>query len=93
MTKRKYTPGPWITDGMGYIYSELDIADDGYIPKETEPVAIICLRPELKANIDIIAAAPDMYEALNNYFKFPENKRGKAIIAMSKALAKAEEKS
>jgi len=61
MTKRKWTPGPWEADGEfvdgadgSAIYTAL-----GYDPDN------VPLHDEIqKANASLIAAAPDLYEAL-----------------------------
>ena len=55
MTERKWTPGPW------EIGNDNRIEDGGY------GVAVIvddCPNHEASANAHLIAAAPDMYEAL-----------------------------
>lgn len=57
MANEKWTPGPWRIDGSLAIYSADDsfIADVTYLTDEKE-----------QANANLIAAAPELYEALND---------------------------
>jgi hypothetical protein len=63
----KHTPGPWEFDGQSYIWSDMAIGKMiaqirgwGWLQKEGEEEAIA----EQEANARLIAAAPEMYEAL-----------------------------
>ena len=64
----KFTPGPWEFDGMEYIFKTpigdgkmvAQIRGWGWLQKKGEDAGIA----EQEANARLIAAAPDMYEAL-----------------------------
>lgn len=70
MTRPKFTPGPWTADERGQVWRvELRIAD-------TVPRGIAHVAPpsERVGNRHLIAAAPDMYEALDRLLKLAEAK-------------------
>lgn len=81
-----YTKGEWTTKTMidGTIIIK---APDGKCP------ATVWDCPEAEANAHLIAAAPDMYEALKLYQSHQEGTSGhycwKCAEAINKALAKA----
>ena len=54
--KTKHTPGPWITAGSGILHK-----DSTYAIAEVNDE-----NPEYDDNVQLIAAAPEMLEALNN---------------------------
>jgi len=68
MSGEKFTPGPWEFDGMAYIFKTpigdgemvAQIRGWGWLQKKGEEAGIA----EQNANARLIAAAPDMYEAL-----------------------------
>lgn len=75
MTKPKFTPGPWTALIQGKDSEYIDVIDKNgrficgcfeNIPREEEPIA----------NAALIAAAPDMYEALeeilSDLYTFPQ---------------------
>ena len=97
MGKSKFTPGPWEYDEHGqFIHKNGDlsrrIADiRGYgwlsLVKGMEPAA-----KELNSNAALIAAAPDLYEALEKIAtkSLPNPAPGQKIIKLAEvALAKA----
>ena len=57
MTQGKHTPGPWVQSGDACIVGQ-DRKDVAYLTRNTMP------NPELRANARLIAAAPNMLEAL-----------------------------
>jgi len=67
MTKAKHTPGPWWADFDGEnTFDGVEIQQVGrlhYVPVANVPVDYTD-REEREANARLIAAAPDMYEAL-----------------------------
>ena len=98
----KHTPGPWKKEINDYDRS-LEITD-----RKGKPIAniysgflccewdFIMTQEEEKANANLIAAAPDMYEALKELFKLLEGDKAPKWRAIAfydiakKALAKAE---
>jgi len=92
MTKRKWTPGPWLvqtTDGAksGNGFDVLGSCVSGltWINPDSN-------QSEAQANAHIIAAAPDLYEALENLLGVHEGKGGTKYHAgeiARAALAKA----
>lgn len=74
MTKPQHTPGPWLfedissateNDGMGYIYG---------LRSTSDPIAhtgdAVFTPKENRANAHLIAAAPDLLEALQSMMGF-----------------------
>ena len=60
-TMTEHTAGPWEWDSDGHIYPETETEyDDGYSPH----IAKVQNRDGFEGNIRLIAAAPDLYEAL-----------------------------
>lgn len=59
-----HTKGKWETRPT---QSDLDIAYD--IENETEPICAVYRKPEAQANAKLIAAAPELLEALTEIFK------------------------
>jgi hypothetical protein len=63
--KATYTPGPWIAEGVEVTAGVMFVADcDGRGDVKRQEVS--------KANARLIAAAPDMYEALEEALSFLE---------------------
>lgn len=65
MSEPKFTPGPWeISDG--YYETRLDVVDPR--GKEVAVLRLVPLEPPktFEANARLIAAAPDMYDALES---------------------------
>lgn len=62
MSEPKHTPGPWKAKD-NYIYAPIPDEDDIF----TISIAVACagVAPAI-SNANLIAAAPDMYEALKN---------------------------
>jgi len=101
MTKTKHTPGPWhVSDGYKTSISaenglHIATAWDGEVDTIAEGIAPII--EEARANACLIAAAPDLSEALENLVDL--HKRGEnkptwaqwadAIEAAEKAIQKA----
>lgn len=79
-----HTPGPWVTREAG---AAIAIARDGYIHHATvfPPDENHELREEDRANARLIAAAPEMVEALQNLVAFgpniPTADRARALLA------------
>ena len=87
-----HTPGPWITDSK----ERTDTAR--YIMAAARPfphtIARIDLvnRAEDEANAALIAAAPEMYEALRDLLAVKPNSDAPEWVAARAAIAKAEGK-
>ena len=86
MSEINFTPGPWKI--KEHDMGEFIYCSQGY------PLALPCDRPEHNANSHLIAAAPDLYEALERclealiYHQCP-NTVDMVIAVMSKARGKA----
>lgn len=83
----RYTPGPWVTaDGYGPI-------EGGTAVQSTHDSNLICSctgyygRDGAQANARLIAAAPELLEALQMLLEFPNT--GPATSAARAAIAKA----
>ena len=93
MTDTKFTPGPWVTVKVGHdktlIRQALDCSgvEAGYIGE------VYYSRPgRYKPNTALIAAAPDLYEALRNIVEsceIPCCQTSPLVVAAEIALAKA----
>lgn len=70
MSELKATPGPWLVDDMT-VYALQDSVWMGLPSKENRFFACVqgpkCPADELEANANLIAAAPEMYEALQAF--------------------------
>lgn len=81
----KFTPGPWKViksiDQYNNVCWDVVSVDGGHVTFEAEVVK--------KANAHLIAAAPDMYEALSNALKETREQFWPDFGEMEKALAKA----
>lgn len=67
MSKAKHTPGPWVFDDHCRVYSQLGkvvVANTGPIARSPHSL------DECRANTALIAAAPDLLEALNVFIEF-----------------------
>jgi hypothetical protein len=66
MNKEQFTPGPWVIGKINShtIFTELDGG---------ESICEVEHLDNYKANANLIAAAPDMYEALKNFVKHYSN--------------------
>lgn len=79
---RKHTPGPW-RNVIGYDDSNTVIAGEGY---NLECVALIKSRPSCQADACLIAAAPDLLEALEELVEGDEiDSCSRASAAIAKA--------
>lgn len=87
----KHTPGPWITKGCSGIYQTPDIYDKGgnciaYLDSR----GALASKNEMLANANLIAAAPDLLEAITAFLNSPsEFDDAEVIKKIHKALAKA----
>jgi hypothetical protein len=63
MAKTKHTPGPWQLWGDEFD-EEIDIIRDGQGARMDRTVATVRACREVKANAHLIAAAPDLLDAL-----------------------------
>lgn len=97
MTERKWTPGPWVYRPHKYDDWGLVRGSDDYpvasasICRATEEEKDNCRRDHrdpAEANAHLIAAAPDLYEALEYLLNNADLTRGDKIVARE-ALAKA----
>ena len=81
MSNYNYTPGPW----------SIDIYDDFIVAEGICDIACIVILPNLvetKANQNLIAAAPELLEALQASHHFLR-KAGYAMTEIDKAIDKA----
>lgn len=70
-----FTPGPWICDGATFEYEGARFGEAAYVvSKEREQF------PASAANARLIAAAPDLYEALNELRAFLGNTTGPPLL-------------
>ena len=89
MSKRKWTPGPWSVDGEFGVKSDAPhgyVANAGFGPDTKDGDR------EARANVHLIAAAPDLYEALAELITDAEvaiNIPASAYAAMRRALGQA----
>jgi len=60
MSKPSHTPGPWTAAKHGPKLWQIDAANDAVA------TTAFCYSQEVAANARLIAAAPDLYEALHN---------------------------
>ena len=100
MNETKFTPGPWTTQGWGALWA--------YIPVNDARHNLVCSmypdpahdysRNEVLANAHLIAAAPDLYEALAGIIADDDSSTSLALqrsrwddrmVAARAALAKA----
>ena len=91
-----HTPGPWATHKTegngGNIPDRLEIVGPEEGRKRSLIASIYGFKlPEGQANARLIAAAPELYEALESLidFLFHEKKNRQAILRAKAALAKA----
>ncbi|MGF6253817.1 hypothetical protein [Ensifer sp. LBL] len=109
----KHTPGPWLYGPFGAIWpaSDVEFLDGKWREKCAEPRIIATPSPEVpeaEANARLIAAAPDMLEALmmlNKWFeitgssvkqrweRIPAEDRVAIVAATKAAIAEAEGRS
>ena len=100
MSKSKFTPGPWIVVRDHWDINVQCKASVSGLPFAVTPICIIEQEGEYGLfDARLIAAAPDMYEALNEMLSSfdPYNCKGDffhhaAIMKARAAIAKAEEK-
>lgn len=90
---RKWTPGPWtVDDGDSEAFGVFSADGAGICYLSENPYRGLGLRPEDSANANLIAAAPDMYEALETMLaifapklSLPGSMASKARAALAKA--------
>lgn len=79
----EHTPGPWRIQGSDKDFVTFDSVGQG---------ALVCGHNK-DANVALIAAAPDLLEALEAVFdewqEMPEDMSGKALAAIRKATGRA----
>ena len=99
MSDAKHTPGPWETVGAKYIWKTGDVGGAVAIIAEPEcessndfrPVRIASERwEEAMANARLIAAAPELLEALKELRDFYTDNFGLPAAKANAAIAKAE---
>lgn len=98
MTEPKHTPGPWKANFDDYTKSVIDILNENktviaMVPDQEvhQGDRTILSLEEIEANVHLIAAAPDMYEALEEVCSecaIKSNYECK-VCTMGKALRKA----
>ncbi len=91
-----HTPGPWKVHDEGHSYPwEIFPMEGGTLIARVSKEANTDITPEIAAaNAHLIAAAPDLLEALKSILRSAEDIQGASFIAMeaSDAIAKAEGK-
>jgi len=88
----KFTPGPWGLDKHAYCCvrsGDMVIANCGGTTRNFD---VDSLMEQQAANTNLIASAPEMYEALNAIVKYPKAQKylgtilfGKAMLALTRA--------
>jgi hypothetical protein len=89
-----HTPGPWYAVDNGH-YIDINIADGIYSPSVASVLSSKFLESgdNSKANADLIAAAPDLLDALRDMVS-DRNELSEGTIAFARwAIAKAEGRS
>ena len=80
MSAPKWTPGPWIafdrTGDDGPLIDVFKQREEGIVDLITSIAESECSIEEDEGNIHLIAAAPDMYAALEHAIKDAEDSRG-----------------
>ena len=103
MTEMKHTPGPWEFGGVANIATTFDSEVNIYPPKAgpgeyqySGPVAVVAVHDDSggEANARLIAAAPDLLDALKAFPGFTDDATvgDKWIEQVRAAIAKAEGK-
>lgn len=64
----KHTPGPWVAVAH-YVRTPLDAQGGGWMVADCRDVSLP--REQVQANAHLIAAAPELLEALEQAFDFP----------------------
>lgn len=88
MSENKWTPGPWMWDGNVWDYDKENEAPwlvaEGHSPVITGDLHCS------EANADLIAAAPDLYAALEDALQYLQHHLPDEVLAPHRAaLAKA----
>ena len=83
MTQGNYTPGPWVQSGDACIVGQ-GRKDVAYLTRNTMP------NPELRANARLIAAAPNMLEALRAALPYVRNDNTASVMRAAIANATGE---
>jgi len=91
MSEPKFTPGPWFTDDYGYIFS--GERRDAHMIAEVRGWGWIQYLPDPEkiqdANAHLIAAAPELFEALEYVMTAHGEQLSDAFEKAQAALAKA----
>lgn len=97
MTKQKHTEGPWFADARGRIWRRppSDLYENGGGMAGDKPIAVVSdgwagegvTGYPVEDNARLIAAAPDLLEALQMLLEFPNT--GPATTTARAAIAKA----
>ena len=83
--KAQFTPGPWAADGYGILYAAPSEADEFEVIEINAPynsqdryliAQVHAGFTQSQADANLIAAAPAMYEALQNLLEFIKGNRG-----------------
>ena len=96
--KTKHTPGPWYaSDNERCIYAKLQTVDGTYV----EPLIAQCtkLSTSANANAALIAASPEMFEALeklyiklcSEQFQYLQNDFEKELVSIEKCIQKTKD--
>lgn len=68
MNEKKFTPGPWVTDelprNIGSVYAQDSLGSMIVRKPDMKYLFVSRTEEELKANANLIAAAPELFEAL-----------------------------
>lgn len=92
----KYTPGPWVAAGFWVEHPDENVPDICTCdPRDIDRSSLLRSHSEIKANARLIAAAPDMLEALQSLVRaveqftsavalgWPELEQAKAVITQA----------
>ena len=89
MSEVKFTPGAWYLEDHGYTFI-VSKPGDGYITRDVCRMDASTMAAfEQKANAHLIAAAPELYELLQEIYEWTTHKSTPWAVKTKTALAKA----
>ena len=89
MSETKWTQGPWVVDERGTAHQPSVMAKLSHVASVGNAQPWCEAKPQWLANAQLIAAAPDLYAALEPYVNNCDNDECEYCIRARAALAKA----
>ena len=86
MSETKWTQGPWVVDERGTAHQPSVMAKLSHVASVGNAQPWCEAKPQWLANAQLIAAAPDLYEAL---IAIMDDPRGKGIDPEHRRMARA----